>query len=590
VLYLADRNILIDQPKDEYFYPAFGDVVHKLGHGQARRGRQVYFGLYQSLDSGEEEPLYWQYEPTYFDLVIVDECHRGSARESSQWREILEYFAPATQIGMTATPISQEDANTYGYFGEPAYEYSLAQGIDDGYLAPYRVRRVRLNVDMTGYRPEPGQVDKYGIEIPEKLYTPQQYERIMVILERTEEAARYLTGYFRSTDRMAKTIVFCENNDHAHRVRTALNNFNLDLVRQHPNYVVRITDDDGPHGRALLDDFRRQDTAEPVIAVTSRLLTTGLDMPSVRNIVIFRRIASMPEFKQTIGRGTRLCLEVDKGSFDILDFVEATVLFNDPEFDGPPLRIQRDETDGQGNLIDTEEENSPVDEVAEPEPEYQEQDGGSFDKAEESSDVVDDIAQVDLIRARGKRFYMDGVDVYKWGEAFYQLESDGRTMRLITYRQFVHNRVLELNLSPGDLRAQWAAATSRRALMEALAGSGLEVDKLAEKLQNPDVDPVDLLLNAAWGLPLVSREECVVRVRREHRAFFESFAPEARRVLEALLDKFEEHGSTELTTRALLVAPLNTMGSVSDLAARFGGAEKLHHALDELGKRLFEVA
>ncbi|MGH3971942.1 MAG: helicase-related protein [Pseudonocardiaceae bacterium] len=333
---------------------------------------------------------------------------------------------------------------------------------------------------------------------------------------------------------MAKTIVFCENNDHAHRVRMALNNFNLDLVAQYPNYVVRITDDDGPHGRALLDDFRMQNTTEPVIAVTSRLLTTGVDMPSVRNIVIFRRIASMPEFKQTIGRGTRLCLEVGKGSFDILDFVEATVLFNAPGFDGPPLRIQHDETDGQGNLIDTEEESSPVDEVddeiAEPEPEYQEQDGGSFDGDEGSDDVVDDVGQVELIRARGRRFYVDGVDVYKWGEAFYQLESDGRTMRLITYRQFARNRVLELNLSPGDLRAQWAAATSRRALMEALASSGLEVDGLAERLQSPDVDPVDLLLNVSWGLPLVSREERAVRVRREHRAFFDSFAPEAQRV------------------------------------------------------------
>jgi type I restriction enzyme R subunit len=368
------------------------------------------------------------------------------------------------------------------------------------------------------------------------------------------------------------------------------------VVRQHLHYVARITDDDGSAGRELLDDFRRQDTEEPVIAVTSRLLSTGVDMPPVRNIVIFRRIASMPEFKQTIGRGTRLCLEVGKGSFDIVDFVEATVLFNDPAFDGPPLRIQRDETDGQGNLVDTETEAGPAeedgDQVAEPVSAYDEQEGGSLGTAEDdrSDDVIDDSDEVDRIRARARRYYVDDVGVYKWGEAFYQLDSDGRGMRLITYRQWVHDRVRELNLSPGDLRAQWAAVTSRRALIDALERSGVAMDELSEKLQNPDVDPVDLLLNAAWGLPLVSREERVVRVRREHREFFAAFAPEAQRVLDAMLDKFERHGSTELTSRALLVPPLATMGSVTDLTTRFGGSEAFHSALDDLGRRLFEVA
>ncbi|MEV7777847.1 EcoAI/FtnUII family type I restriction enzme subunit R [Kitasatospora sp. NPDC088351] len=599
VLYLADRNLLIDQPKDEYFTPAFGEDVHKISGGKAVRGRKIFFALYQSLDNGgksDEEALFKQYDHDYFDLVIVDECHRGSSREESKWRAILEHFSSAVQIGLTATPVSNKDADTYEYFGEPVYTYSLADGIGDGYLAPYRVRRVRLNVDMTGYQPAPGQLDKYGNEIPEKLYTPQQYERVMVILERTEAAAQYLTEYLRATDPMAKTIVFCENNDHAHRMRMALHNANADLVRQYPDYVFRIVDADGPHGKAKLDEFRKQDTEEPVIAVTSKLLTTGVDMPSVRNIVLLRRIISMPEFKQTIGRGTRLCLEAGKGSFDIIDFVEATVLFNDPDFDGPPLHVRRDTVDEQGHLLTpepTETAGSEVEEeVAEPDPGYEEEEGGELppESSATSGSIVDDPDRVDQIRAGGKRFVVNGVEVFKWGEAHFQLDSDGRTMKLITYRQWVHDRVLELNLEPGQLRAQWASARSRRVLVDALAKADIEVEELAAKLQNPDVDPVDLLLNAAWGLPLVSREERVVRVRREQREFFASFAPEAQQVLDAMLLKFVEYGSTELSAQTLQVPPFTGMGSVTELAARFGDAQKLHSAIDELGKHLFEVA
>ena len=326
VLYLADRNILVDQPKDEYFQPMFGDAVHKLHGGDPKTGRHIYFALYQSLDSGKDEArLYLQFPPDYFDLVIVDECHRGSSTESSQWRAILEYFAPAVQIGLTATPITRKDADTFQYFGEPLYEYSLARGIDDGFLAPYRVRRVQMNVDMTGWRPDPGQVDRFGREIPDKLYGPREYERVLAILDRTEEAARYLTDYLKRTNRMGKTIVFCENSDHAFRMTQALLNANQDIVVSHGwNYACRITARDGDAGRVRLDEFRQVETEVPTIAVTSRLLSTGIDIPTLRNIVLFRVIRSMPEFKQIIGRGTRLFPEDQKFSFDIIDFVEAT--------------------------------------------------------------------------------------------------------------------------------------------------------------------------------------------------------------------------------------------------------------------------
>ncbi|MBK0865889.1 DEAD/DEAH box helicase family protein [Saccharopolyspora sp. HNM0986] len=407
ILYLADRNVLVDQPKDDYFARVYGDLVHKISGGEVKLGRQIYFALYQSLENGDEQALFKQFPPDFFDLVIVDECHRGSARESSGWRSILEHYAPATQLGLTATPVRKADADTHAYFTNEIYEYSLKDGIEDGYLAPYRVRKVRLNIDMTGWRPESGQRDLHGTEIPDRLYTPRDYEKQLKILDRTDEAARYLTEYLHRTDRMGKTIVFCEDTDHAGRMMRALNNLNTDKVRQYWNYVCRITSSDGKHGQALLDAFKRIDTDEPVIAVTSRLLSTGVDMPSVRNIVLFRRISSVPEFKQIIGRGTRLCPDVHKQSFDIIDFVEATVKFNDPDFDGPPVRVIVDQEDESGLFEEVVEqeveapEGPADDEVAEPGSEYVEQDEGAWE-APERRDVVTDPEEIERVRAHGK--------------------------------------------------------------------------------------------------------------------------------------------------------------------------------------------
>ncbi|MGH3873343.1 MAG: EcoAI/FtnUII family type I restriction enzme subunit R [Pseudonocardiaceae bacterium] len=595
VLYLADRNILVDQPKDDYFVPAFGDVVHKISKGRAQRSREVYFALYQSLDRGDEQALFGQYEKDYFDLIIVDECHRGSAGSSSQWRQILEHFDKAVQIGLTATPIRRDDADTFGYFGNPVYEYSLRDGIEDGFLAPYRVRRVRLNIDMTGFRPSEGQRDVAGDVIPDKLYTPRQYERVLAVLDRTQAAARYLTQYLHDTDRMGKTIVFCENNDHANRMRVALNNANLDMVAQYENYACRITDADGDSGKALLDEFSKIDSNEPVIVMTSQLLTTGVDLPSVKNIVIFRRIGSMPLFKQIIGRGTRLCLEAHKGSFDIIDFVEATRLFNDPAFDGPPLRVIDDEVDERGNRVTSQEQagDDDAEQVAEAEAEaeYETQDEGPLpdDPARVPVLGTEDDDTADQIMAQGKRIYVDGVEVYVWNDVHYQLESDGQTLRLVEYREFVRDRVLSMNLSPTDLRTQWAVARSRTALREELQSRAIESDDLMAKLGHPEADPLDLLINAAWELPLVSRAERALRVQREHQQFLESFGPKARLVLDALLDKFTEHGADELSARALRVPPFTEMGNVIELGGLFGGRDALHEAIDGLGRHLFDV-
>ncbi|MGW1654059.1 EcoAI/FtnUII family type I restriction enzme subunit R [Streptomyces atratus] len=605
VLYLADRNMLVDDPKDRYFLPVFGeDDVHKIGGGEAKRGRKIYFALYQSLEQGEAQAeLFREYAPDYFDVVIVDECHRGSASSDSRWRKVLEHFEPAVQIGLTATPVKDgsKKTDTFDYFGNPIYTYSLRDGIEDGFLSPYRVRRVRLNVDMEGYRPEPGKKDIYGREIRDDLYGPKEFERVMVILERTETAAHYLIDYLRKNaedGRLGKTLVFCENNDHAARMRTALHNAASEEVSVLPDFVKRITSADAPHVGESLEEFRKADSSQPVIAVTSRLLSTGVDLPAVRNVVLFRRMASMPEFKQVIGRGTRLCPEIGKESFDIIDFVEATRLFEDKAFDGPPLKLLQETADEQGELVDVEDITPSAEEacdddgesVAEPQAEYEEQDGGSFGLDGDDGDTVADQDEIDRIQARGKCYRVRDVDVYKMGERRYQLADDGLTMRLVSIEQWVHNQVLELDLDPAQLRTQWARARSRAVLMEALREADIDVEELPEELGKPDVDPVDLLVSAAWeGLAVVSRDERLTWFRREHGEFMDSFGAQAREVLEAMLVKFGEAGSPQLKVDTLKVPPFDSMGRVVDLADRFGGPRQAHEAIDQLAARLLSV-
>ena len=351
VLYLADRNILVDQPIEREFRPVFGEAIWKI-KGEARSGREIYFALYQSLaDTPNGLGSFHDFPPDFFDLVIVDECHRGSARDQSSWRRVLEYFAPATQLGMTATPLRDDNVDTYDYFGKPIYEYSLARGIDDGFLAPYRVLRVGLSPDVRGWSPDPDQLDRFGREIPEGLYGTTDFERVVSLLERTRAAARHLTAHLRRTDRFAKTIVFCVDQEHAEQMRQALHDANEDLTRQYPHYVARIVSDEGDIGLGYLGDFVDPEARTPVIVTTSRLLSTGVDAPMVRNIVLFRPVGSMVEFKQIIGRGTRLFPDLDKLTFQIIDYTGATDLFADPDFDGRPESVERELMDEAGEIV-----------------------------------------------------------------------------------------------------------------------------------------------------------------------------------------------------------------------------------------------
>ncbi|CAM3934604.1 DEAD/DEAH box helicase family protein [Mycobacterium senriense] len=576
ILYLADRNVLIDQPIEREFKPAFGadagSPIWKL-RGSAKAGREIYFGLYQQLADGGVEPngMFRQFAPDFFDLIIVDECHRGSARAESSWRAILNHFRPATQLGMTATPKRDETADTYAYFGgAPLFQYSLAQGIEDGFLAPYSVRRVVLSPDAHGWSPEPGQLDLFGKEIPAGLYTTKDFERVVSLLSRTEAAAKHLTNYLRGTDRFAKTIVFCANQVHADQMRRALHNANSDITPQHQDYVVRIVSDEKKVGQGHLSRFTDTDSQFPVIATTSELLSTGVDAPTVRNVVLFRPIGSMALFKQMIGRGTRLFPDDDKLSFDIIDYSGASALFSDPEFDGPPEQVVREEIDDEGSVVEDVVIEKPKLLVESP-------------PVDQEADVDPD----DLPEPRA-RFYVDDVEVYVTAEAAYELDPQTNRLRLVEYRDLVTQTVRSLFPSANELRAKWANRVSRREVVNALAARGVDAEELAERAGLAAADPIDVLVHLAWNQPLATRVDRARRVRKEHADFFAAFQPAAREVLDFLLEKYAEYGISELEDPAVLqVQPFSNLGTPVEIARRFGSVAELRDAQAKLGELVY---
>lgn len=576
ILYLADRNVLVDQPIEREFKPAFGSgegsPIWKL-QGTAKAGREIYFGLYQQLADGGEKPngMFRKFAPDFFDLVIVDECHRGSARAESSWRKILNHFAPATQLGMTATPKRDETTDTYAYFGgAPLFEYSLAQGIEDGFLAPYRVRRVVLSPDAHGWAPDQGQLDLFGKEIPPGLYTTPDFERVVSLLSRTEAAAKHLTNYLHATDRLAKTIVFCTNQEHADQMRRALHNANSDLTPQHPDYAVRIVSDEQDIGRSYLSRFCDTESQFPVIATTSEMLSTGVDAPTVQNVVLFRPVGSMALFKQMIGRGTRLFPDEDKLSFEIIDYSGASVLFTDPDFDGPPERVVEESINDDGDVVEDVT-------VEEPEP--------PFELVSAPDDGEVDLDDVPEPRAK---FYVDDVEVIVTAEAVYELDPQTHRLRLVEYRDLVTETVRSLFPSANDLRAKWASRVSRREVLDVLDEHGIDADELGDRAGLPEADPIDVLVHLAWNQPLATRSDRARRVRREHSDFFEAFQPAAREVLEYLLDKYAQYGITELESPGVLqVPPLSSLGTPVEIAQRFGSPEDWRAAQTKLSELVY---
>lgn len=574
ILYLADRNILIDDPKDKTF-TSFGDARWKI-EGEAVKSREIYFAIYQAIAKDERRPgLYREYSRDFFDLIIVDECHRGSARDESNWREILEYFEPAYQIGITATPLREDNRDTYRYFGNPIYTYSLKQGIEDGFLAPYRVHRVVPSVDATGWRPSPGELDRYGREIPDSEYSTKDFETIISLKIRTEAIAKHLTDYLGKTNRFDKTIVFCVDQEHALDMLKALNNFNSDLAKKYPDYVCRVVSEEGDIGKGHLSRFQELETETPVILTTSKLLTTGVDMPTCKNVVIVKVINSMTDFKQTIGRGTRVRDDYGKLYFTILDYTgSATRLFADPDFDGEPALITEEEMNNHGEVVGT-----PTSIVPQEVGEYSTETG--FGDAL----ISDNIETNERIP---RKYYVDKGIVEIVADMVYELDADGKRLRVVKLTDYTSEKIREIFTSAAELRSKWSIAEERATIIGTLAEKGISLEELVQASEDPEVDPFDLLCNLAFNLPKRSRRERAEFIKKEKKDFFERYGTDARQILNEILDKYIEHGTAQFKIPDILkIDPIARHGNVIEIANKFGGAEQLREAVYEMQNLLY---
>ena len=606
ILFLADRNILIDQTMVNDFRP-FKGAMAKLspnGKGVERINAQgqteveqiplavnkttkkvdtafeIYLSLYQAVTGTEEERnIYKQFSPDFFDLIVVDECHRGSAAEDSAWRDILTYFGSATQIGLTATPKETKDVSNTDYFGEPVYTYSLKQGIEDGYLAPYKVIRVDLDKDTFGWRPTAGMTDKHGHAIEDRIYTGADMNRKLVLEQRDVAVAAKITEYLKATDRYAKTIVFCEDIDHAARMRQALSNANADLCATQPKYVVQITGDN-TEGKLELDNFIDPEKTYPVIATTSRLMSTGVDAQTCKLIVLDQGIKSMTLFKQIIGRGTRLREDLGKTWFTILDFKRATELFADKDFDGEPVQIYEP---GIGEP------------VAPPEPAVPGGMPGDAGPPGGASDPLDPLNTLGPFAggsgaADGPKKYILGnnVTVSVARERVQYLNADGQ---LITesLRDYTRINLLKKYDSLDEFLQAWQQADRKAALLQELEGQGVLLEALADEVAHMgmvDLDPFDLLLHVAYDQPPLTRRE---RARRVHkRNVFTHYGPVARKVLEALLDKYADEGIATIESNEVFkLQPFTDLGSPVELVRSFGGRPQYLNALQTLERELY---
>jgi type I restriction enzyme R subunit len=570
ILFLADRNVLVDDPKDKTFAP-FGDARWKI-QGEAIKSREMYFATYQAIARDEHRPgLYREFPRDFFDLIIVDECHRGSARDESNWREILDYFEPAFQIGMTATPLRQDNKDTYAYFGNPLYTYSLKQGIEDGFLAPYRVHRVVSTVDAAGWRPTKGEMDRYGREIPDGQYSTKDFERLVSLKARTQAIARNLTDFLKKTDRFGKTIVFCVDQEHAEEMRKALNNCNADIAKEHPDYVVRVVSDEGQIGRGYLDRFMDVETLVPTLVTTSQMMTTGVDVPTCRNIVLTRVINSMTDFKQIIGRGTRVRDDYGKLYFNIVDYTgSATQLFADRDFDGEPALITEEEMDAAGKEVEVKvlEEQKVED--------------------EEEVDIPEDIDGEEKPYGPPKKYYVDNGSVEIAAHLVYELDANGKQLRVVKFTDYTAENVRSMCPSAASLRSKWSSAEERAEIITALEERGISFDELVKAANQPDADPFDLLCHVAFNAPLRTRRERAEMLRHEKKDFFEQYGPEAREVLAEMLAKYVEYGAAQFQIPEILkVPPISERGTVPQIAAFFGGAERMRAAVGEMQALLY---
>lgn len=572
ILFLADRNILVDQTRQNDFRP-FDKVMTKVENRKMDSSYEVYLALYQQLSGSDDIEIFKQFSPDFFDLIVVDECHRSSAKDGSRWRRILEYFNNAIQIGLTATPKETKDVSSISYFGEPIYTYSLKQGIEDGFLAPYKVIRIGLDKDLEGYRPTKGKTDIYGEVIEDREYNVKDYDRKLIIDDRTKTVAKKVTEYLKKTDRFAKTIVFCVNIDHAERMRQALVNENKDLVKENAKYIMRVTGDND-EGKAQLDNFIDEESLYPTIVTTSKLMTTGVDCKTCKLIVLDNNIGSMTEFKQIIGRGTRLSPSYGKEYFTIMDFRNSSRLFSDPEFDGEPVVIYEPKEGEEPVPPDTGEgtdigDDNPTDGG------NSTFGGGNPFGGEDGTDGDDK-----------PRFYrIKDVPVKVISERVQYYDKDGK---LITesLKDYSKKNMINEFASLDEFLNRWNSEEKKEAIIEELQEHGVLLDALREEIGHKDIDDFDLICHIAFDKKPLTKAERANNVKK--RGYLYKYSEMAQQVLDKLLDRYMNEGIKDLEkTEVLELDDFKEFGSPLKIVKLFGNKKKYIEAVRELEKQIY---
>lgn len=595
ILFLADRNILVDQTMQQDFAP-FGEVMHKVTNREVKKNYEIYLALYQAVTGKEEwKQIYRQFPADFFDLIVIDECHRGSAADDSAWREVLDYFKSATHLGMTATPkeksrlekkegtrVIEDPEYNYKYFGEPIYTYSLKQGIEDGFLAPYKVIRIATDADAVGYTPERGKVDRLGQAVEQRQYNTKDFDRNLVLEKRTQLVASKVWEFLKATDPMAKTIVFCDDQDHAERMRQELVKL-IPAAASNRRYVMRITGDDN-EGKAQLSYFIDNDEPYPVIATTSKLLTTGIDAKTCKLIVLDQNINSMTEFKQIIGRGTRLREDYQKLYFTIMDFKGATRLFSDPDFDGEPVVIYEPKPD---DPVVPPEPPPPGGTLGEPQPPGPGTPGDSEPEGEgETGGGGGGVGQPRV------KYYIDDVNVRVAVERSQYLGADGKLitedLRVLLKDDIKKTLQAEFgNLA--DFLRRWNSAERKQAVLEELTKNGVPLEVLQQAVANgKELDVFDLVAHVAFDQKPLTRRERANNVKK--RDVFGQYGDQARAVLEALLEKFADHGVQNIEdTKVLELPPFDQFGSKTQIRRGiFGGVGQFTQAVQALERALYD--
>lgn len=582
ILFLADRNALIKQTRNGDF-KHFKDKMTVVKNRQIDKSYEIYLALYQGLSGSDEDAnVYKQFSPDFFDLIVIDECHRGSAKEDSSWREILSYFKNATHIGLTATPKESKETSNTEYFGDPVYTYTLKQGIDDGFLAPYRVVRIGLNIDAEGWRPNQGKVDKDGNPVEDRIYNRKDYDRNLVIDERTEIVAKKLTEFLKGYDRFAKTIVFCVDIDHAERMRSALAKENADLVAENHRYIMQITGDND-EGKRELDNFISPEEKYPVIATTSELMTTGVDAQTCKVIVLDANINSMTKFKQIIGRGTRINEEFGKMYFTILDFRNATDLFADKDFDGDPIRVKPVAQDEDLSMVVVEEEENSLtvlDQVSGEEIKFEKATirypDGTFPKG---NWVAKDP------KTPREKVYVNGVDVSVLISREMYFDQHGKPITT-SLKDHTKEIIRENFASLDDFLNKWNSTERKEAIIAELQDQGIMVEALYEAV-GKQVDLFDLICHVAYDQAPLTRKERANNVKK--RNYFTKYGEQAKKVLEALLDKYADEGISNIESiEVLRVNPFDAFGSPVEIISNFGSKDKYLEAVKELERELYK--